>query len=185
MKTGLFFGSFNPVHHGHLAIAQYILNETALEQILFVVSPRNPLKDENKLIPATKRLEMVQLSIADNPRFRVTDIEFGLEKPSYTYQTLRALKMQYPNDEFSILMGSDTLEQLPLWKYPGEILAYPIIVYKRSEEVLNPYKENPSITILEAPLLDISATAIRNMLDQNKDIKYLVRDEIINLLKNS
>ncbi len=185
MKTGLYFGSFNPIHTGHLAIAQHILNETELEQIIFVVSPQNPLKEKLELMPAKKRLAMVSLSVADNPKFDVSDIEFELEKPSYTYRTLRAIKEKYPENEFTIIMGSETLEQLPLWKNVEEILTYPILVYPRSQKVNIPYPENPLITILETPLLNISATRIRKMLEENKDIKYLVRDEIINLLKFS
>lgn len=183
MKTGLYFGSFNPIHLGHLAIAQHMLNESGLEQMLFVVSPQNPLKENSDLMPAEKRLQMVHLSVAGNPAFAVSDIEFHLEKPSYTYNTLRALKEKFPLDEFTLVMGSDTLEQLPQWKNIEEILAYPILVYKRAEKVNNPYPENKGISILETPLLNISATAIRAMLRENKEIRYLVRDEIINLLK--
>jgi len=185
MKIALFFGSFNPIHIGHLAIAQHILNETDTERILFIVSPQNPLKTADELISAEKRLEMLNLSIADHPDFEVSDIEFTLEKPSYTYLTLRALRAKFPDDELQILMGSDTLEQLPLWKHSEEILNYPILVYQRSKDITNPYPSHQGITILETPLLHISATRIRLMLKENKEIKYLVRDEIINLLKFS
>ncbi len=185
MKTGLFFGSFNPIHNGHLAIAQHILNESELDLIIFVVSPYNPLKHGKELMPAEKRLEMVKLSIADNPRFEVSDIEFGLEIPSYTYLTLREFTKKHPASEITILMGSDILEELPLWKNVEEILAYPILVYQRPKHSKNPYPDHANIRILKTHLLNISGTEIRKMLDENKDIKYLVRDEIISLLKFS
>ena len=185
MKTGLFFGSFNPIHTGHLAIAQHILNETDLEKILFIVSPHNPFKDAKMLLPAEKRLEMLRLSITGNPGFEVSDIEFTLEKPSYTYKTLRILKAINPMAEYALLIGSDTLEQLPGWKQVEEILSYPIYVYKRRGDFRNPYPDYSNIMEMDTPLLDISATAIREMIAQNKEIRYLVRDEIINILKNS
>jgi nicotinate-nucleotide adenylyltransferase len=184
MKTGLFFGSFNPIHIGHLAIAQYFLNESGLDQVMFIVSPQNPFKANEVLIPAEKRLEMVSRSIADNPKLAVSDIEFRLDKPSYTYKTLEALKELYASDELTILMGTDTLEHLHTWKNPEKILAFPILAYQRSKSFTNPYSDQPHIRIMETPLLDISATVIRKMLEENKDIKYLVRDEIIDLLKN-
>lgn len=183
MKTGLFFGSFNPVHLGHLAIAQYILNETAIEHIIFVISPHNPLKEEEGLIASSKRLEMVKASIADNPGFSLSDIEYTLPRPSYTYITLRALKQQSQGD-YTIIMGSDTLINLPKWREVDEVLTYPILVYRRSQEIANPYPDHSNITILDAPILDISATSIRQMLKEDKDIRYLVRDEIIDLLKS-
>jgi nicotinate-nucleotide adenylyltransferase len=183
MKTGLFFGSFNPIHNGHLAIAQHILNESELDLIIFVVSPYNPLKHGKDMIEAKKRLEMVRLSTADNPRFEVSDIEFGLEIPSYTYNTLRAFTKKHPDSEITLVMGSDILEQLPQWKNVEEILAYPILVYQRPNHHHNPYPDHKNIKILKAHLLNISASSIRKMLEENKDIKYLVRDEIISLLK--
>lgn len=183
MKTGLFFGSFNPVHLGHLAIAQYILNETEIAHITFVVSPHNPLKDEESLISPEKRMEMVKASIAGNPGFSASDIEFTLPRPSYTYLTLRALKDNNRDNDYTLIMGSDTLTSLPKWREAEEILSYPILVYRRSKEIVNPYPNHSNIRILDAPILDISATAIRRMLKEQKDIRYLVRDEIIDLLK--
>jgi len=183
MKTGLFFGSFNPMHLGHLAIAQYILNETEIEHITFVVSPHNPLKEEGDLIASSARLEMAKASIAGNPGFSVSDIEFTLPKPSFTYMTLRVLREQNNKTDYTLIMGSDTLTNLPKWREVDEILSYPILVYRRSEHIVNPYPDNTNIRILHAPILDISATAIRQMLKEQKDIRYLVRDEVIDLLK--
>jgi nicotinate-nucleotide adenylyltransferase len=185
MKTGLFFGSFNPIHTGHLAIAQYILNESDLQEIWFIVSPQNPFKDREQLMDEQRRLDMVRLSISDNPAFKVSDIEFTLEKPSYTANTLKTLAEKEPGREFTLLIGSDTLEQLDRWKNPETILSYPIIVYTRSKHHKNPYPGHAQVRILDNPLLDISATNIRRMIEEKKEIKYLVRDEIINLLKNS
>lgn len=183
MSIGLFFGSFNPIHVGHLSIAQFILNETALKKVRFVVSPQNPFKEKIDLIDAELRLDMVKLSIADQPDFEVSDVEFHLPQPSYTSQSLEAIKKLEPQKKFTLIMGSDTLNTVSKWNEPEKILSYPIIVYKRTNSYKNPYPENPNIQIIEAPLLDISATRIREMLKEKKEIKYLVRDEIINLLK--
>lgn len=181
MKTGLFFGSFNPIHLGHLSIAQYILNETDIQKIKFIVSPHNPLKTKDSLMDAELRLDMVRLSIADNVHFEVSDIEFTLAQPSYTFQTLEALEAH--KHDYTLIMGTDTLEKLPQWKSIEKILDFPILVYKRSESFTNPYPNHPKITLLNAPILDISATQIRDLMKERKEIKYLVRDEVINLLK--
>lgn len=182
MKIGLFFGSFNPIHMGHLSIAQYILNETEIESVHFVVSPQNPFKDKDELMQAELRLEMVRESISDNPRMKATDIEFNLPLPSYTVQTLTELSKVESPFEYSIVMGSDTLEDLPKWKSVESILAYPIIVFKRKLDFKNPFPDHPNITILDNPILNISSTLIRKMIAEKKEIKYLVRDEILNLL---
>lgn len=183
MNTGLFFGSFNPIHLGHLAIAQYILNETPIQKIKFIVSPHNPFKDKDTLMDAELRLDLVRLSIADNPHFEVSDIEFGLPQPSYTIQTLKALNPRGERKNLSIIMGTDTLAQLPKWKSFENLLEYPVLVYKRSGNYENPFPNHPNITLLDAPTLDISATQIRDLMKERKEIKYLVRDEVINLLK--
>jgi nicotinate-nucleotide adenylyltransferase len=181
MKIGLFFGSFNPIHMGHLSIAQYILNETDIQKINFIVSPHNPLKDKDTLMDAELRLDMLRLSIADNVHFEVSDIEFALPRPSYTFQTLDALKAQ--PSKHSIIMGTDALERLNEWEEVDKILAFPILVYKRSETFVHPYPGHPNIRVLDSPILDISATQIRDLMKEGKNIKYLVRDEVINLLK--
>lgn len=183
MKTALFFGSFNPIHTGHLAIAQYVLNETDVSRVRFIVSPRNPFKSDDDLMDAELRLDMVKLSIADNRDLEVSDIEFSLPLPNYTANTLSALKESGEKGPFCIIMGSDTLAGLPHWKDPESILALPLLVYKRPGHTKNPYPGHENITLLDAPLLDISATRIRQMIREKKDVKYLVRDEIINLLK--
>ena len=183
MKTGLFFGSFNPIHIGHLIISQYILNEAKLDYIKFVVSPHNPLKEKADLLDQSQRLEMVKQSIADNQNFLIEDIEFTLPQPSYTVNTLQALKEKYPNETFSIVMGSDSLASIHLWKDFETILNYPILIYKRDKDFINPYAHKSNICVFDSPILNISATKIRQMLAQNQSVKYLVRDEILSVLK--
>lgn len=183
MKTGLFFGSFNPIHTGHLIIAEYFMNTAALDRVKFVVSPHNPLKPQQDLMDAGLRLKMTELSIADNPAFEADDLEFGLPLPSYTYLTLEHLKLKYPDDEFFLIIGSDTLETIDRWKNHEAILQHNILVYKRNENIANPFPEKENIRIFDSPVLNISATGIREMLVRKQSVKYLVRDEIIGLLK--
>ncbi len=183
MKTGLFFGSFNPIHTGHLIIAQYIMNEAKLDKIKFIVSPHNPLKNHTELIDQNLRLKMVELSINDNPNFETDAIEFSLPLPSYTIKTLEALEQNNHSEKYFIIMGSDSLEGLHLWKNYETLLNYPILVYKRNSNFKNPFPENKNIQIFDSPILNISATNIREMLAHNQSVKYLVRDEIISVLK--
>lgn len=174
MNIGLYFGSFNPIHTGHLIIANHILNESSLQRIWFIISPLNPFKKPDTLLNEYNRLHLVQKVIENDLRLKASDIEFNLPKPSYTVHTLAYLKEKYPDYKFSIIMGSDSFQNLPNWKN-AEIIAaeYPIIIYKRPGfEVEN--KLNASIQIMDAPLLAISATHIRNLLQQGKSIKYLV-----------
>lgn len=174
MKIGLYFGSFNPIHVGHLIIANHILNETNLDRIWFVVSPHNPFKSQGALLNEYDRLHLVQKAIEDHPRFKAVDIEFSLPKPSYTVHTLAHLQEKHPAYEFSIVMGSDSFQNLPKWKNPEAIVKnYEIIVYKRPGfEVLNVLKAR--LIELKAPLLEISATHIRDLIVRGKSIKYLV-----------
>lgn len=185
MVTGLFFGSFNPIHTGHLAIAQYMLNETDVQKVRFIVSPRNPFKKESELLDAGLRLDMVKLSIAGNRRLEVSRIELGLSQPNYTADTLRAMEESGDKGPFRIIMGSDTLMGLPHWKEPEYILRYPLLVYLRPGDFKNPYPGRKGINLLHAPLLDISSTRIRQMVREGKSVRYLVRDEILNLLNFS
>ena len=163
MKVGLYFGSFNPIHHGHLLIASYILQQTQLKQIWFVVSPQNPLKPAASLLNEYHRLYLVQTAIEDENGLKASDIEFKLPRPSYTVDTLAYLSEKYPTHEFSIIMGSDSFQNLPKWKNYHWLLQYfAIYVYKRSgNEVLPVYADAKAIQILDAPLLPISSTQIR------------------------
>lgn len=179
MKVGLYFGSFNPIHHGHLIIAQHMVEHTDLDQLWFVVSPQNPLKPSNGLLNEFQRLYLIQLAIENAPGLRVTDIEFRLPRPSYTADTLTYLGEKYPQHSFSVIMGSDSFENLPRWKNYQHILEhYPIYVYKRPGHEITTTYEHARVTILKAPLLEISATHIRNTIKEGKSIRYLVPDKV-------
>ncbi len=182
MKIGLFFGSFNPIHLGHIEIAKFFHKKCRFDKILFVVSPHNPLKSKEDLLPEDLRLELVKLSIKKYPEFQAEDLEFNLSKPSYTANTLSHLKIKYPNDDLYIIMGSDSLESLKKWKKPEYILQFPIVVYSRTEEIKNPFPKIKSIKIHHCPLLPISATLIRNLLKDKKDISGLVSKNTISKL---
>lgn len=178
MQVGLYFGSFNPIHIGHLIIANHILNETEVDRIWFVVSPLNPFKTADTLINEYERLHIVQKAIEDDPRLNATDIEFSLPKPSYTVHTLAYLREKYPQHSFSVIMGSDSFQNIGKWKNPEMILDnYPIIIYRRPGfEVSSESKAK--ITVLDAPLLEISSTRIRQLIREGKSIKYLVPSNV-------
>lgn len=178
MKIGLYFGSFNPIHIGHLIIANYILNESDIEKVWFIVSPLNPFKDSENLMNEYDRFHLVSKAIEEDPRLKASDIEFSLPKPSYTVHTLAYLKEKYPDHSFSIIMGSDGFQNLGKWKNVETIVEYyPIIIYKRPGfEVDNKLKAR--ITIMDAPLLEISSTHIRELVKAGKSIKYLVPSSI-------
>ena len=178
MKIGLFFGSFNPIHNGHLIIANHILNETDLNKIWFIISPLNPFKESNSLLNSYDRLHLVNKAIEQDNRMKASDIEFNLPKPSYTATTLAYLNEKYPEHQFSIIIGSDSFQNLGKWKNVEYIVNnYQIIIYKRPGfEVVNTL--SAKIQIMDAPLLDISATYIRELVRKNKSIKYLVPESI-------
>ncbi|HEX9514444.1 MAG TPA: nicotinate (nicotinamide) nucleotide adenylyltransferase [Puia sp.] len=180
MQVGLYFGSFNPIHHGHLLIANYILENTELDQVWFVVSPQNPLKPSGSLLNEYHRLYLVQLAVEGENRLKASDIEFKLPKPSYTADTLTYMQEKYPTHEFSIIMGSDSFQNLPKWKNYTHILHnYPIYIYKRSaHEIIPFYPGAKKLVILEAPLLPISATEVRKKAKAGKSIRYLVPDAV-------
>ncbi len=178
MKIGLYFGSFNPVHVGHLIIANHILNTTDLNQVWFVVSPQNPFKNSSSLLNEYHRLHMVNIAIEGETKLRASNVEFKLPKPSYTIDTLTYLKEKYPENKFAIIMGSDGFQNLDKWKnYELLVKNYPIYIYKRPGfEVTETF--NARITILNAPLLDISSTAIRKLVKEKKSIRFLVPDTV-------
>lgn len=179
MRIGLYFGSFNPIHLGHLIIANHVVENTALDKIWFVVSPQNPLKKSNTLLNEYDRLHLVELAIAGNDKFRASNIEFTLPKPSYTVETLAYLNEKYPGYSFTIIMGSDSIQNIHNWKNYEVILEnYYIIVYNRPGHPVDPAMLTPRITVLDAPLLEISATHIRKNIQQKKSIKYLVPDAV-------
>ena len=178
MNTGLYFGSFNPIHIGHLIIANHVLNETSLEKIWFIVSPQNPLKKSNSLLNEFDRLHLVRLAVQDDNRIKCSDIEFSLSKPSYTTNTLAFLTEKYPEHKFSIIMGSDSYQNLDKWKNFETIVSnYSIYVYKREGHEINKFwGERP--VILNAPLIQISATQIRDHIKNSKSIRYLVPETV-------
>ena len=174
MKIGLYFGSFNPIHVGHLIIANHLLNASDLKKIWFVVSPQNPFKPSDTLLNEYDRLHLVQKAIEDDNRLKASDIEFGLPKPSYTVHTLTYLAEKYPDHKFSIIMGSDSFQNLGKWKNAEVIIAnYPILIYKRPGFEIDNHL-NAKIQVMDAPLLEISATHIRELIRSGKSIKYLV-----------
>lgn len=177
MKIGLYFGSFNPIHIGHLIIASYVANHTEMQQVWFVVSPQNPLKPSSVLLNEYHRLHLVRLAVEGDPRLKASDVEFKLPRPSYTIDTLTYLQEKYPQHSFSIIMGSDSFQNLPRWKNFGLLVKnYPFIIYKRRGfEVADTFKAN--ITLLEAPMLEISATEIRDNIKSGKTIRYLVPEK--------
>ena len=176
MKIGLYFGSFNPVHNGHLIIANYIINYTAIKQVWMVVSPQNPLKLSNSLLNEYDRHHLIQSALEGESKIKASTIEFKLPKPSYTIDTLTYLKEKFPQHEFSIIMGSDSLQNLPRWKnYQLIIERYSLYIYERKGFPIK--KElRANIQILNAPQLDISSTLLRKMIKDGKTIRYLVPD---------
>jgi len=178
LNIGLYFGSFNPIHIGHLIIANHVLNETDIKKVWFVVSPQNPFKSNHQLLNENHRLHLVRLATENDNRFKTSDLEFGLPRPSYTIDTLAHLKEKYPDNSFSIIMGSDSLQNLDKWKnYEILIKDYQMYVYKRSGfEITNIY--GAKIIDLEAPILQISATQIRNLIKAGKSIRYMVPESV-------
>jgi nicotinate-nucleotide adenylyltransferase len=177
MDIGLYFGSFNPIHIGHLIIASHVLNETSLQKVWFVVSPQNPFKTNRELLNEHKRLELVRKSIAGDKRFFVSDIEFHLQRPSYTVNTLSYLRDNYSQHRFSLIMGSDTFNDLDKWKNFRQITnSYKILVYPRPGVNIN-NKTRAKIGIMHAPLLDLSSTKIRELIRKGKSIRYLVPEK--------
>jgi len=151
-KVGLFFGSFNPIHIGHMIIASFVADHTDLKEVWFVVSPHNPLKKKKSLLPGHHRLELARRAVENDSRFRTSDIEFHLDQPSYTTNTLAHLKEKYPKIEFSLLMGGDNFASLPKWRnYEAILENYPIVVYSRPNHDVGTVKDQGDITILEAP----------------------------------
>ena len=186
MKIGLFFGSFNPVHVGHAIIANYMATQTDLDQVWMIVSPQNPLKPKSTLAKDYDRLHLVQLAISDNPLLRASNIEFNLPKPSYTIDTLTYLKEKYPEHEFVLIMGGDNLATLYKWKKYERILSdYHIYLYKRPQYELGELENHPHVHHFEAPLLDISATYIRECIKDGKSVQYLVPDAVYEYLAGS
>lgn len=185
MKIGLFFGSFNPIHHGHLIIANHVAMNSALEEVWFVISPQNPFKKAGSLLNENHRFRLLQLAIEGEKNLRVSNIEFKLPRPSYTIDTLTYLKEKYPTYTFSIIIGSDGFQNIDKWKNAEIILKnYHFIIYKRPGfEVKDTFSAN--VTIADAPLLEISSTHIRYMIKKRQSIRYLVPDVVKEEIENN
>ncbi|SES86096.1 nicotinate (nicotinamide) nucleotide adenylyltransferase [Hymenobacter actinosclerus] len=177
-KVGLLFGSFNPIHTGHLILANFLATHTDLAEVWLIISPQSPFKAEADLLDEQARLALVARAIAGNERLRVLDIEFRLPKPSYTIDTLAQLRQLHPEQEFVLLMGGDNLPGLPRWKAADRLLAeYEIYVYPRPGYAL-PEPLPPAVRVVDAPLLDISATFIRRCLREGLSVRYLLPEAV-------
>jgi nicotinate-nucleotide adenylyltransferase len=186
MKIGLFFGSFNPIHVGHLVIANFMATQTDLQQVWLVVSPQNPLKLKNTLARDRDRLNMVQAAIEGNPKLRASNIEFNMPKPSYTIDTLTYLSEKYPQHEFSLIMGGDNIATLHKWKnYELILRGYDIYVYRRPNYDLGDLATHQRVKIFEAPLMDISATYIRNCITSGKSVQYLLSEPVLKYIEEA
>lgn len=190
MRVGLYFGSFNPIHVGHLIIANYMVGRTDLDQVWFVVSPHNPLKDKKTLLADYHRLALVKEAVDDNPKLRASDVEFGLEQPNYTVKTLAVLAERYPDHHFSLVMGEDNLRTLHKWyNYDYLLKNHRIFIYPRTETTwekegretgADDLKGHPNIVFLhDAPVMNISSSYIRKAIEEDRDVRYLLTERVL------
>lgn len=178
MRIGLFFGSFNPIHVGHMALANYMVEFTDMEQVWFVISPHNPLKEKASLLNQNQRLYMVNVAIEDDARFKSSTIEFDLPQPSYTINTLVHLKEKYPQHTFSLIIGQDNLESFHKWKNYEEILKkYKLYVYPRPGAKSSELEQHPNVVLTQAPFIDISSTFIRDAIKKKKDVRHYLPEK--------
>ncbi|WP_071145569.1 nicotinate (nicotinamide) nucleotide adenylyltransferase [Bacteroides ihuae] len=183
LKTGIFSGSFNPIHIGHLALANYLCEFAELDEIWFMVSPHNPLKEEGNLLADHKRLELVELAIEGYPRFHASDFEFQLPRPSYTVHTLEKLKESYPEREFHLIIGSDNWSLFSLWKDSEQIITgTPILIYPRPGFSIDEKQLPEGVSLVSAPLLDVSSTFIREAISTGKDIRYFLPPAVYKMI---
>ena len=185
--VGLFFGSFNPVHVGHMIIANHMVQYASLDEVWMIVSPQNPFKTKASLANDRERLHMINLAIGDNVSLKGSDIEFNLPIPSYTIDTLTVLREKYPHHDFSLIMGGDNVPTLPKWKNYEKLLEENnILVFARPGYDLGPLAEHDHIHIVEGtPLLDISASFIRQSIREGKSVQYLVPDAVFEYIDGS
>jgi len=183
-NIALYFGSFNPIHQGHLIIAQHVINAGLCDELWFVVSPHNPHKNRIDLAPAADRLEMCKLAVENHPFIKVSDIEFQLPTPSFTIQTLDALQEKFPEHNFLIVMGQDSVENLHTWKQYEDILKYPIFYYPRSSaDAKDIVVDTKCITKLsDAPIIELSSTQMRADISKNRSIRFRTSDKVIDFI---
>lgn len=188
-KIGLFFGSFNPIHIGHLILANYILENSDMNELWFVVSPQNPFKEKKSLLNDHNRLDMVELAIKNYPDMRASNVEFSLPTPSYTIDTLIYLKEKHPDYSFSLIMGEDNLGSLHKWKNADLLIKnHHIIVYPRvfeGDKKDSKYINHENISLVKAPVIELSATEIRNMIQQGKNVRPMLPPEVFEYLDGS
>ena len=183
-NIGLYFGTYNPIHVGHLIIGNFMAQYTELDEVWMVVTPQNPLKKKNNLLEDYHRLAMVQIAIEDNPKMHYSDIEFKLPKPSYTINTLAALEEKYPNHKFNLIMGEDNLRTLHKWKNFEQIIdnhkiyVYPRALTEEENERIsrrhNRFFDHPHVQLINAPIMKISSSLIRKAIEEGKDVQYLL-----------
>ncbi|MBQ8531144.1 MAG: nicotinate-nucleotide adenylyltransferase [Parabacteroides sp.] len=182
IKTGIYSGSFNPIHIGHLALANWLCEYTELDELWFLVTPHNPLKEKSDLMDDQLRLKLVQRAIADYPKFKASDFEFSLPQPTYSVYTLQALEQAYPNREFYFIMGADNWKYISRWyKYETILSNYPIFVYPRKGFEIEIPESYPHIKKVDAPLIEISSTFIRQAWKERKDIRFFLPEAIRDL----
>lgn len=188
-KIGLFFGSFNPIHIGHLILANYILEYSDMDELWFVVSPQNPFKDKKTLLSDHNRLDMVERAIKNYPKMRASNIEFSMPKPSYTIDTLTYLKEKYPDYSFALIMGEDNLKSLHKWKNSDLLINnHQIIVYPRvfeNDDKKSEYVQHKNISLIQAPIIELSATEIRTMIKSGKNVRPMLPPEVLEYLDGS
>lgn len=178
-SIGLFFGSFNPIHIGHMVIANWFVEYTALDKVWFVVSPQNPFKEKKSLLADHHRLALVRAAIEDDARYFASDIEFKLPQPSYTIDTLTHLQEKYTDHQFVLLAGSDQLPNFDKWKNPEQILSqYKLYVYARPGYSNSKYDDHPSVKIFDVPQMEISSTFIRKSIRDKKDMRYMLPEKV-------
>ena len=184
IKTGIFGGSFNPIHIGHLALANYLCEFGELDEIWFMVSPHNPLKQQQDLWNDELRLKLVEMSIEGYPKFRASDFEFHLPRPSYMVNTLAALKEAYPEREFTLIIGSDNWTSFPKWKDPEIIMQnFPILIYPRIGHEVDESLLPPTIRLVQTPLIEVSSTFIRESMQQGKDVRFFLNPQVYSYLQ--
>ena len=183
-KTGLYFGSFNPIHTGHMIIASYMVEFTDLDDIWLVISPHNPLKEKKALLADHHRMALANIALEDEPRMRTTNIEFKMPQPSYTIDTLTRLEEKHPKREFILIAGSDIFPTFHKWKNHTRLLEKcKIYVYNRPGYSLGQYADHPSIRLFNAPLMEISSSFIRKSIREGKDMRYFLPDRVYNYIR--